>query len=55
MLVPDKNRAIEAAAQSDEAVKAALDLATEAAERAAGAKATQLAQTVGGLADKLGL
>lgn len=55
VLFPDKNHDIVAEARVDEAVDAALAAATEAAERKAGVKATELAQTVGGIADKLGL
>ena len=55
MLVPDGNRAIEAAAAQDEAVAAALDLATAAAERAAGPGARETSLAVSRAVEKLGL
>ena len=55
ILIPDKNHAVVQAASQDEAVAAALDAATRAAEDAAGPRATAVAQAVGNVADRLGL
>jgi hypothetical protein len=55
VLFPDKNHDVVSAAAVDDAVNAALAVATAAAEEKAGVKATDLARTVGGIADKLGL
>ena len=55
MLVPDSNRAVEAEAAQDAAVAAALDLATAAAERAAGPGARDASLAVSRAVEKLGL
>lgn len=55
ILVPDHNRAVAEAAAQDEAVAAALDMATAAAERAAGPKATEAAKNVAAIVERLGL
>lgn len=55
VVVPDNNRAVDAAAAADAAVDAAVKMATEAAEKAAGPGARGISIAVSNVADKLGL
>ena len=55
VLMPDHNRAVDAAAAQDAAIAAAVALATEAAEKAAGEGAREVSLAVSQLADKAGL
>ena len=55
VLVPDNNSAVDAAAKADLAVQAAVEIATDAAEKAAGPGAREVSLAVTAAAEKLGL
>ncbi|CAH2606229.1 conserved protein of unknown function (plasmid) [Rhodovastum atsumiense] len=55
ILVPDNNRAVDAAAAQDAAVAAALKIATETAEKAAGPGARQASLAISSAVERLGL
>jgi hypothetical protein len=55
LLIPDSNSAVDAASAQDKAVAIALDVTTQAAEKAAGPEASAMAVQVAAVVEKLGL